>query len=245
MIEIRHQQIQSVSDEMEAYDCIYSSKGIRHLDSFYLWILSLLDTHPGQTFLDVSSGEGSLVRFALDRELQAFGIDFSRVALAKGAADYSVTSSAVSDAQQLPFADDSFDFVTNIGSVEHYFDPEMAVREMSRVLKPEGTACIFVPNTFSLFGNIQYAWQFGDAFDDGQPLQRYNTRAGWHRLLVENGLRPFETVKWELQWPRTYRDAFWYLVRPPKVARLLLTALLPLNLANSFVYLCHPVHGVE
>ena len=242
MIEIRHEHISTVTDEIRAYDRIYGTRAFRHLDSLYLWILGLLNASPGQSLLDVSSGEGKLVYFALQQGLHAFGVDLSEVALKKGVADYSLGPVCVSDAECLPIADRSFDFVTNVGSVEHYFHPESAVREMSRVLKPKGVACILLPNAFSFFGNVKHVWQTGDVFDDGQPVQRYSTKLGWHRLLVENGLQPFKTVKYEREWPRTGRDCFWYLSQPMKTLKLLISPFVPLNLANSIVYLCHPVN---
>ena len=241
MIEIRHEHIITPDDEIRAYDGIYQTAGIRQLDSFYLWVLSLLHPRPGQTLLDVSTGEGSLIHFARQLGLRAYGIDFSAAALRKGREDYGLDSVSVSNAERLPFPDGSFDLVTNIGSLEHYFDPETAVREMSRVLSPAGVACILVPNAFSLFGNVQYVCKTGDVYDDGQPLQRYNTRAGWHRLLVNNGLAPFSVVKYELERPRTLQDGLWYLRRPSKLVRLLISPLIPVNLANSIVYLCHVV----
>jgi SAM-dependent methyltransferase len=245
MIEIRHDYIHTPADEIKAYDRIYGTAGIRQLDSFYLWILSLLDAHASQTLLDVSSGEGSLVHFALERGLRAYGIDFSPIALRTGIDDYDLTSTWVSNAERLSIADRSFDFVTNIGSIEHYFEPGAAVREMSRVLKPNGVACILVPNTFSLFGNVKHVCQVGDVFDDGQPLQRYNTRLGWNRLLVTNGLEPYRVLKYEREWPRTLKDCLWYVRRPTKALRLLITPLIPVNLANSIVYLCHPLDPAQ
>ena len=241
MIEIRHDRIVTPEDEIRAYDCIYQEAGIRHLDSFYLWLLSLLDPRPGQTLLDVSTGEGSLVHFAKQGGLQAFGLDFSYVALRKGREDFDLDTICVSNAEQLPIPDGSFDLITNIGSIEHYFDPDTAIQEMSRVLRPTGVACVLVPNTFSLFGNVQHVWQTGDVFDDGQPLQRYNTRVGWHELLTENGLRPFRTLKYEREWPRTLQDCLWYLARPTKLLKLLISPMIPTNLANSIVYLCRAV----
>jgi SAM-dependent methyltransferase len=241
MMEIRHIQISTTADEINAYDEIYNTQGIRHLDSLYLWILSLLDAHPGQTLLDVSSGEGTLGYLAAQHGLRSYGVDFSFAALKKCDKDYGLGSTCVSNAEHLPIADSSFDFITNIGSVEHYLEPEIAIREMSRVLKPEGVACVLLPNAFSLFGNVQYVCQTGDVFDDGQPLQRYNTRLGWHRLLTQNGLEPFKTLKYEREWPRTIQDGWWYLRRPLKVLKLLISPLVPVNLANSIVYLCRPL----
>lgn len=238
MIEIRHKNIHTPDDEIKAYDSLYTNVGIRHLDSLYLWVLSLLNARPGQRLLDVSSGEGTLSYWALQQGVRAYGIDVSIVALKRGIHDYRCASVGVANAEYLPFADDTFDFVTNIGSVEHYFEPATAIHEMSRVLAANGIACILLPNTFSFFGNLVHVWRTGDVFDDGQPLQRYNTRTGWHNLLIQNGLKPFQTLKYEREWPRTYKDRVWYLRRPAKMLKLLLSPLVPVNLANSIVYLC-------
>lgn len=240
MIEIRHPDIDSQNEERQAYDRIYADQGIRHLDSLYLWIISLLGHHPGQTLLDVSTGEGTLVHCARRQGLLAFGVDFSFAAVKKGALDYRLKTIALADAERLPLADGGFDFVTNVGSLEHYLRPDQAVHEMSRVLKPEGIACVLLPNTFSLFGNIKHVWRHGDVFDDGQPLQRYDTRHGWHRLLALNGLQPFRVVGYERERPLTLADWIWYLRRPGKAVHMLIAPVIPVNLANSLVYLCHP-----
>ncbi|MBL7200624.1 MAG: class I SAM-dependent methyltransferase [Anaerolineae bacterium] len=239
MIEIHHKHIRSHTDEIEAYDHLYNTVGIRQRDSLYLWILSLLDARPGQTLLDVSSGEGTLVRFAQQQGLHAHGIDISAAALHKSMHEYGLDTLCVSNAEHLPFASGCFDYITNVGSIEHYFDPAAAIREMSRALKMDGLACVLLPNTFSLFGNIRYVWQTGDVFDDGQPLQRYSTRLGWQTLLEENGLTPFRTLRYELEWPRTVRDTIWYLAHPLKAFRLCISPLIPVNLSNSIVYLCN------
>ena len=240
MIEIRHPEIKDVQHEKEAYNDLYEDQGIHQLASFYLWLLELLRAKPGQTLLDVSCGEGDLVKFALQQGLQAIGMDFSESALQLGAKQVSSPVFGVANAQSMPLKNDCFDFVTNIGSIEHYIDPGQGIREIKRILKPKGIACILLPNGFCLLGNAKHVWQTGDVFDDGQPIQRYNTLNGWHNLLVENGLIPFQTIKYEMVRPRTSADTLWYLKRPAKLLHLLLTPFLPLTMSNCFVYLCHP-----
>jgi hypothetical protein len=110
--------------------------------------------------------------------------------------------------------------------------------EIHRVLRPGGSACILLPNTFSLLGNVNYARKTGEVWDDGQPIQRYNTRGGWARMLEGSGLAVQRVVGYELPAPRTKRDLFWYLRRPRKVAHLLVGRMLPLNLMNCHVFLC-------
>lgn len=238
MIEIWRTQVGSSADSQRAYDGIYSGDGIRLLDSFYLWLLDLLHPGPGSTLLDVSCGEGALVDLARRRRVAAFGTDFSAAAVRRANDQTRRAIFAGADGTQLPFPDASFDHVTCIGSLEHFVDPAAGVREISRVMAPRANACILLPNTFSLLGNVNYARKYGDAFDDGQPIQRYNTRVGWQHLIEEGGLRVTAVHKYELPWPLTASDYLWYLRRPRKIIHLLVGLAIPLNLANCHVYLC-------
>jgi SAM-dependent methyltransferase len=238
MIEIWHPEISTGQHSKAAYDVIYTGDGIRLMDSFYLWLIALMAPSPGSRLLDVSCGEGALVGFARHRGVEACGVDFSDAAVRRARHVMGHAAFVVANGVALPYGDTSFDFVSCIGSLEHFANPAAGMREIARVLRVSGTACILLPNTFSLLGNVNYARKYGAAFDDCQPIQRYHTRVGWAGLLEENGLRVRRTEKFEMVRPRTRADWLWYLRRPAKVAHLALVALLPLNLANSFVYLC-------
>ncbi len=133
--------------------------------------------------MDIATGEGRLPVLALKFGLKAFGTDFAISGLRKGIKENSAPGWFTADGEQLPVSDHSIDYVTHIGSLEHYLDPIRGAQEIARVLKPGGKACILLPNAFGLFGNIQYVAKTGDVFDDGQPLQRYATRREWERLL--------------------------------------------------------------
>ena len=56
------------------------------------------------------------------------------------------------EAEQLPFADRSFDLVTALDVVEHLDDDLKGLQEMRRVLSSEGRALIFVPAFMFLWG---------------------------------------------------------------------------------------------
>jgi SAM-dependent methyltransferase len=238
MIEIWRPHVEGTDDSQAAYDSIYGHAGIRQLDSFYLWLLELLDAPKGSRVLDVSCGEGALVRFGRRSGLHAFGVDFSAEAVRVASAGARDACFAVSDGTRLPFGDETFDCVSCIGSLEHFEQPGSGMREIGRVLRPGGRACILLPNTFSLLGNVNYARKTGEVWDDGQPIQRYNTRLGWERMLEANGLIAERVLGYELPPPRTPGDWFWYLQRPRKAAHYLVGRLLPLNLANCHVFLC-------
>jgi ubiquinone/menaquinone biosynthesis C-methylase UbiE len=238
MIEIWHSQVYSPSQSRLAYENIYMEKGIRQLDSFYLWLLGLLSPQTGDRLLDVACGEGVLVKFAQARGVMAYGIDLSCTAIHRARQNITDGTLLVGDGTTLPFPDEAFDYVTCIGSLEHYMDPVAGAREIRRVLRVGGKACILLPNTFSLLGNVMYAWRHGDIFDDGQPIQRYHTRWGWQRLLEQGDLRVLRVVKYEVAWPQTWADRWWYLRKLRKIGHLLAGLVVPLNLANCLVYLC-------
>ena len=238
MIEIRHTNMQDTEDTRAAYNQLYHHQGILLRDSFYLWLLDLLQPESGQLLLDVSCGQGRLVKFAQDKGLLAMGMDFAEEAVYLGRAGSPRSGWAVADGECLPLRDGCVDCVTHIGSLEHYQDPEAGMHEIARVLKPSGMACVLLPNSYGLFGNLQHVLQTGQVFDDGQPLQRYNTRGGWEDMLTANGLKVFKTHKYEREFPRTWADLGWYLTKPSKIARLFMTWFVPTNLANCLVYLC-------
>jgi len=242
VLEIRKEEQPTPGWSKGAYEAIYSEAGIRQRDSFYRWILRLLRPRPGRRLLDVACGEGSLPRLAALAGLEAHGLDLSEVAIRIAAREAPATL-LVADGERLPYADASFDYVTSIGSLEHYLHPPQGVREMARVLAPDGLALVLLPNTFSLLGNVWAAFRTGWPVDDGQPIQRYAARRQWQALLEEGGLVVERTVKYEREWPTSLADLRWYLSRPKALIRLLLTPFIPLNLASCFVYLCRRAEG--
>jgi len=54
------------------------------------------------------------------------------------------------NAEQMPFADHSFDAVFMMGALHHIGDPAAAVAECVRVLAPDGAICIMEPNASML-----------------------------------------------------------------------------------------------
>ena len=238
LIELRREQIASAADSARSYDELHAEGYLQQSDSFYRWLLSLLRPRSGQTLLDVSCGGGMLLASASQKELLVAGLDLSPWAARAAAIRLSDAHIVVANAEQLPYADNTFDYLTNIGSVEHYLHPHRAVREMARVLHPNGLALVLLPNMFGLLGNILHVWRTGDVFDDGQPVQRYGTKAQWCRLLELNGLQVVRIQKYERARPRTWKDLGWYARRPHRLVRMCLTPFIPLNLASFLVYQC-------
>lgn len=236
MLEIRLPQMATDNDSRQAYDTLYTEGDISQRASFYLWLHDLFALKPGDRYLDISCGRAYLPRLAQAAGVQAHGLDLSHAALKGGRDHGGVANLVTGNSQELPYADGSFDAVSNIGSLEHYVDLYTAVREMTRVLKPGGRAFVLVPNTFSLTTNIWIALRQGRTSIDEQPIQRYAARQEWQALIETYGLVVEKTHKYEREWPRTWGDLKYYLTHPKDMARVLFKPLVPLNLAFCFVF---------
>ena len=240
LIEIRHVP----GSTRAAYNEIYDDVGIRHPDWLWTWLLDLAGAEPGMRLLDVACGEGQLLRFALQRGLEAHGVDLSDVALQAAIADAPGAVVATADGEMLPYPDDYFDRVTNMGSLEHYDDPVQGAAEMARVVRPDGLVLLHVPNTFGLRWNVLHAWRHGDVHDDGQPIQRYGTRRQWERVLAEGGLRVERVMGYDEPADMPQSPAEW-LALPRHPSRLLipLTRFLPPDMASIFMFVCRKADG--
>lgn len=99
---------------------------------------------PGMRCLDVAAGTGLVAREAVrivgDRG-EVVGVDPSTGMLAEAARSLAVRL-VVGRAEQLPFADNSFDFVSMGYALRHLADVGAAFREFARVLRPGGVACV-------------------------------------------------------------------------------------------------------
>jgi len=239
MIEIRHLAVRRGLSTQSAYDQFYHERGFSLRDSFYLWLLELIATQPGESLLDVACGTGRLVQFAAQQGINVTGVDFSHVGMLENAQRTPNAKWLLADGESLPIADASVDCIMNIGSLEHYQHPLQGVKEIARLLKPTGRACILLPNAFGLFGNIQHVLATGEVYDDGQPLQRYATRHAWQTLLERGGLQVERLVPYsEVNLPRTLPDWFWLAQRPQRIVRSMLATFVPANFANQLVFLC-------
>ena len=247
MITIRH----VAGTTRSAYNRIYAGDGIRHADRFSDWVLSLVEARPGQRLLDVACGEAQLLRRAAQRGLEVHGVDLSDVALREGLAGEATKGATrpgltVANGERLPYPDDHFDLVTNMGSLEHYEDPVRGAVEMARVLAPDGLVALHVPNTFGLRWAVLHAWRHGEVHDDGQPLQRYGTRDQWTRLLAAGGLRVERVLGYEdlSHWPGGARGLAVALRHPTRLL-VPLARWLPVDMASMLLFLCRKADGPD
>lgn len=97
--------------------------------------------------LDLGCGGGNMAK-AIKRErpdLDVYGVDTSRNAIASANADAQNVDFSVGTAERLPFDDGYFNAVTMFDVLEHLEDPSQVLDEVARVLAPGGVCHIALP----------------------------------------------------------------------------------------------------
>ena len=222
------------------YNRIYSGPGIRTNSAYYKWLARILNPKVNTKLLDVSCGEGLFLREVLERinPVKEFGLDISDVAISMAELNSPNAKLMVADGQRIPFQDKQFDYVACLGSLEHYLDSELGIREIARVAKDDAKFCIILPNSLGidLFFHVM---KKGDKLvDDFQIIEKTATRMEWTLLLDKNGLA-VETVYGSNLWPELFQEGTFKVKSVSKyLRRLLIKKFCPLNLAREFVFIC-------
>ena len=101
--------------------------------------------------LDVGTGPGTFLKVASDLSHDAQGIDLSPAAVSwvneKG------YKSSLCHLGEDDFEEEYFDFIHASEVLEHLYEPELIVKRITEILKPNGMVCFSVPNDFSI---VQY-----------------------------------------------------------------------------------------
>ncbi len=103
----------------------------------------------GARLLEIGSGLGHLVA-QLEGWFVTFGMDLNHWAVKQSKAVVKSSSLQTASAQELPFADASFNVVIIKHIVEHLPNPEKAIAEIGRVTERGGTLILATPNLSSL-----------------------------------------------------------------------------------------------
>jgi ubiquinone/menaquinone biosynthesis C-methylase UbiE len=105
-----------------------------------------------KAFLDGGCGTGLFTKRALERKAKVTSVDIAPKLVALTKKKNPTTIAIEGSLLQLPFDDNTFDYVISSEVIEHTPNPFHATKELIRVLKPGGKICITVPNkTFWYF----------------------------------------------------------------------------------------------
>lgn len=197
----------------------------RRMENF----LSGLKIKPGSRYLDIGCGVGGALAVAKDEGAECYGVDLSLTALTTAQKVMSKQIRLVlCEGEHLPFKEKVFDYISAIGSLEHFKEPRVGLEEIKRVCLPSAHVCLGVPNSYGVLNKLKIYR------GSEQPQEMLATLSEWARYIEGSG---FKIVSMGSdRGPHILKDK-----KPHKIlARLLLrfTNYLPLSLAYQFIFIC-------
>ena len=105
-------------------------------------VAKIVDSAPGQSILDLAAGTGASSVPFLKPSVRVVAADFSKGMIDEGKRRHPELEFVFADASNLPFKEFEFDTVTISFGLRNVVDPNLALREMYRVLKPGGKLVI-------------------------------------------------------------------------------------------------------
>lgn len=131
--------------------------------------------------LDFGCGAGNMVRAMTNAGFNAYGFD---IALTDDPNTNELISSGIvrtihsTKNYQLPFSDNTFDVIISNQVFEHVQDYDVAIREIARILKPDGISLHMFPSRYVPVEPHVYV-----------PLATIWQNYGWLRLWASLGIR--------------------------------------------------------
>ena len=173
-----------------------------------------LEISEGSSVLDMGCGEGRhTIGLFVEKQINAFGFDLSLddLNIARSRLDdFSTQSSSnsvcvfgVSDINNMPFQDGSYDSVICSEVLEHVPAPEESIKELIRVLKPGGVLALSVPR----FLPEWICWQLSEGY---QQMPGGHVRIFKHKTLKQ--LATNEGMSYQgFHWAHGLHSPYWWL----------------------------------
>ncbi|PKR78852.1 bifunctional demethylmenaquinone methyltransferase/2-methoxy-6-polyprenyl-1,4-benzoquinol methylase [Halalkalibacillus sediminis] len=216
----KSEKVHSVFEKIYSrYDRMNSIISFKRHKAWRKDVMKKMNVHSGEKCLDVCCGTGDWT-IALANEVgengQAIGLDFSQNMLSVGhqkKKDLKLdqVNFIHGDAMQLPFEDNSFDYVTIGFGLRNVPDYMQVIKEMYRVVKPGGSVvCLetsqptlpvykqlyffYFKHIMPLFGKLfaksyeEYAWlhESTKGFPDKETLRKMFLDAGFKSVQVKS-----------------------------------------------------------
>jgi SAM-dependent methyltransferase len=211
--EFEHQGWQRVADK---YDSVWSTSTRQFIPP----LLDAAEVSPKMSILDVGCGPGYVSAAAAERGAKPTGLDFSKEMVAIAQRMFPLIEFKEGDAQNLPFADASFDRVLANFALLHLADPERACAEARRVLKAGGKFgfTIWAPPSESPYAKIiddaiQAHADVNVDLPQGPPHYLFAGREEFRKALERAGfdgasmIFKLHTIQWKVPTARYVFDA--------------------------------------
>lgn len=177
-------------------------------------LVEYAEPREGMRVLDLASGTGEpaitlAARLGVQGQVTALDVSADLLEIAaKRAKDRGLTNFTTqqADAHSLPFPDGSFDLATSRFGVMFFRDPDCALRELLRVLRPEARACFLVWGSFdqpywqSMMGVVHRCVGGPLLGPDAPNPFRYSERGSLSAILRTVGFRDVAEEGRTLHW---------------------------------------------
>jgi SAM-dependent methyltransferase len=211
--EFEHEGWERVADK---YDSTWSTS----TRQFIRPLLDAAKVSAEMSVLDVGCGPGYVSAAAAERGAKPIGLDFSMEMIAIAKRMFPGIEFYEGDAQNLPFADATFDRAVASFSLLHVADPQRATAEAERILKPGGKFALttwakieenpfikLVDDAIQAHANVDVDLPPGPPFylfENEDEFRRAFERAGFDGLSMSFKVH---TIRWQVPSARFIFDA--------------------------------------
>jgi len=223
-------------------DVYYADQGVvKGPSAHHVRFAKRLGLKKGARLLDVACGMGGWLKAAREAGAVVSGLDISIEALRRAHELLPGADIRKGSAETLPWASNTFDVLTCLGALEHFPKPELALQEMRRVLKPDGTAILLVPNADFLTRRLGLF----KGTEQRHMIEVVRSITEWEALFESCGLKTVE--RWKdlhvLSWKWIRCGAVW--TWPVRAAQALALSLWPLRWQYQIYFRCLPVSDYD
>ncbi|MBC7999046.1 MAG: class I SAM-dependent methyltransferase [Leptolyngbya sp.] len=204
--EFEHEGWQSVADGYHDHFRALTMQTIEPM-------LKAVDAGVGTNLLDIATGPGYVADAAKRQGADVTAVDFSAEMIERAKKLYTGIDFQVGDAEALAFADQTFDIITMNFGLLHLENPEKALKEAFRVLKPGGVFALTVwstPDKAVAFDKILAAVKaHGDAtvkIPVGPPFFRFSDFEEMKKSLMAAGFKTVQIDEIEMVWQLPHED---------------------------------------
>ncbi len=198
----------------------------------YSIFIDLLDPKKGEKILDIACGVGRILQAAEPKSLELHGLDISEVAISKAKLNLPKAKLIAGNAEDLPYEDHSFDYITCIGSLERMIDLDLVLDEIKRVAQPNAKCCFMVRNSETLQWKL-IKEKLG--IKNKQGHQGAKSMNQWNEIFEKKGFKIEHIVPDQWRYKRILE--LFSLSFFPKDYNKIYKSLLPLKNAYEFIYL--------
>jgi len=224
------QEMKSFYDDVYYADAEKPLQGTAHLKN----LARTLDIESGDAVLDIACGLGEWLHVCGAAGAAVSGVDLSERAIEYCQKYMPDGEFHAVPAENLPFSDDSFDVVSCLGSLEHFVEPVISLREMVRVAKSDAKFVILVPNAdfltrkLKLFGGTNQK----DAKEVVRTLEEWDSLFEQAELRVSRKWKDLHVLSWN------WITMNGWLRAPTRAIQALLLLIWPLRWQYQVYHLC-------